>query len=161
MSRKWLCLCVVSHFPVHISLCACVHLRETSALPLLSSAIVLRMCGHGTLYLGMCGIGESREGRWENVNELNESADPNVGCALSYIKAAFQQKRIRHSVDLSASEVTGRARSVVPEAKKTASNDFLNTKTKIPLVLNDLLTTLDSLWQTVKAKCRNSRILSY
>lgn len=75
----------------------------------------------------MRGTGESREGHWENVNELNESADPNVGCALSYIKATFQPKRIHHSVDLSALEVTERAHCVVPEANKTTSNDFLNT----------------------------------
>ena len=81
-------------------------MSETSAPPLLSSAIVLRMCGRSTLYLGMRGIGESREGHCENVNQLNESADPNVGCALSYVKATFEQKRIHHSVDLSASEVS-------------------------------------------------------
>lgn len=52
------------------------------------------MCGHSALYLGMCGIAESKKGHRENVNELNESADPNVGCALSYIKAVLQQKRL-------------------------------------------------------------------
>lgn len=85
-------MCVQNHvFPAHQSVPVCVrkYLSETSAPPLLSSAIVLRMC---TLYLGMRGIGESREGHCENVNELNESADPNVGCALSYIKATFEHK---------------------------------------------------------------------
>lgn len=91
------CVCVHNHV---LPLCTRMNLRETSAPPLLSSAIVLRMCGHSTLYLGMRGTEESREGQWENVNELNESADPNVGCALSYIKAMFQLKRIHHSVDL-------------------------------------------------------------
>ncbi len=123
-------MCAQSPPPVHISLClcACMHLIETSALPLLCSAIVLRMCGHSTLYLGMRGTGESREGHWENVNELNESADPNVGCALSYIKAMFQQKRIHHSMDLSALEVTERAHCAAPEANKTTSNDFFKHK---------------------------------
>lgn len=110
------------HFSLRLG--AGVHPRETSAPPLLSSAIVLRMCGHSTPHLGTCGIGESREGHWENVNELNESANPNVGCALSYVKAAFRQKRTRHGVDVSASEVTERARFVMPEATKMASNDF-------------------------------------
>lgn len=122
-------MCAQSCFPVHISLClcACTLLSETSAPPLLSSAIVLRTCGHGTLYLGMCGIGESRKGHWENVNELSESADPNVGCALSYIKAMFQQKRLHCGVDLSALGVTERALSVVPQVNKMDTNDFLNT----------------------------------
>lgn len=76
------------------------------------------MCGHSTLYLGMCGIAESNKGHWENVNELNESADPNVGCALSYIKAMFQQKRVTHGVHLSALGVTERAHCVLPGANK-------------------------------------------
>lgn len=134
MSRKWLSWCTASArvhicFPVHISpcLCVCILLSETSAPPLLSSAIVLRMCGHSTLYLGMRRIGESRKGHGENVNELNESADPNVGCALSYIKAMFQQNRLHYAVDRSTAGVTERTHCVLPQAKKMDINDFLNT----------------------------------
>lgn len=89
------------------------------------------MCGRSTLYLGLRGTGESREGHWENVNELNESADPNVGCALSYIKASVPAAEDT-CVEPSASEVTERAHCVVSGARRMASNDFLNTKTKIP-----------------------------
>lgn len=154
MSREWQTLCIASHFPVRISLC--LHAFEASAPPLLSSAIVLRMCGYSTLYLGVRGIWESREGHWENVNELNESADPNVGCALSYIKAMFQQKRIRQSVDISALKVTVWAQCVVPRANKMIF--FLNTKTKMPvlLVLNDPCLIC---WQ-LKLNVRTAWILS-
>lgn len=72
-----------------------MHASETPAPPLLSSAVVLCMCGYSAPYLGVRGTEEGREGHCSNVNELNESAGPNVGCALSYIKATFQQKAIR------------------------------------------------------------------
>lgn len=77
----------------------CILLGET-----LSSAVILHICGHGILDLRTCGIAESRKGHWENVNEVNESADPNAGCALIYIKAVFHQKRLRHSAHHSSLE---------------------------------------------------------
>lgn len=47
--------------------------------------------------------GESTKGHRENANESSESAGPNGGCALSYIKATFPQKRLHLGADLCAS----------------------------------------------------------
>lgn len=88
------------------SITLCLHASETPAPPLPSSAIILCMCGYSAPYLGVRGTEEGREGHCSNVNELNESACPNVGCALSYIKTTFQQKEIRSNVATSAVKVT-------------------------------------------------------
>lgn len=61
---------------------------------------------------------ESRRGHWWNVNESHDSAHPNVGCALSYVKAVFPQKRMWQSADNSASKVAFGARRVVPGVNK-------------------------------------------
>lgn len=76
-----------------------------------------------TLDLGMRGFAGSKEGHWENVNELHDSANPNVGWALRYIKAMHQQKMIHGAVARSALQVTEGACCIVPETNKMNSND--------------------------------------
>lgn len=97
--------------------------RTTPLAPLLLAYVCVDAA---TLYLGVCGIAGSKEGQWENVNETNESAHPNVGCVTLY-KGRGPTKEVTHGLCLSASGVTERACCVLPGANKTYSNDFLRT----------------------------------